>query len=103
MIDMTVTSTNGEPVRVRNQPSTSAETIARLKVGTAIKAGDCVNGWRRVAFGDKTGYMMERFLRGDPEGPGIGDRPLTERELSDLRDARFRLEAALKTLRQIVG
>ena len=98
---MTVTARNGEPVRVRAHPATSAETIARLKVGTVVNAGDCVNGWRQIAYGDnQTGFMMERFLR---SADASGDRTLTEREYNELCDARVRLEDALRTLRQIVG
>ena len=99
-VRMTVTSRNREPVRVRAHPSTSAETIARLKVGTPVEAGDELNGWRRVVYGDnQTGYMMERFLIGETDG----DRTLTEREYRDLCDAKTRLEDALRSLRQIVG
>lgn len=99
-MQMTVISRNGEPVRVREHPSTSAATIGRLKVGTTVEAGDCVNGWRRITWGeDMPGYMMDTFLR----APGQPDRTLSEADYNRLCDTKCRLEEALRVLRQIVG
>lgn len=103
-MQMIVTSTNGEPVRVRAHPSTAAETIARLKVGTKVDAGDDTNGWRPIAFGDDNGYMMSKFLKPADESavPGYV-KTLTDDEFAALCDARDKTEEVLKTLKQIVG
>lgn len=58
-----VTADNGLPVRVRDNPN--GNTIARLKVGTKVQAGEEDSaGWREVRFGNnETGYMMAKFLK----------------------------------------
>ena len=114
MQTMYVTAPDGNPVRVRKQPSTSSETIAKLKVGTAVEAGDDVNGWRAIGTG---GYMMSKFLSGSqtaqnaPEAPSAvpGEestayvRTLSTGEYNRLCEVRDHMEEDLKFLKTIVG
>ena len=66
--EMTVTSENGLPVRVRKTPSKQGAVITKLKVGTPVLAGEEKNGWREIAFGGGGGWMMSRCLRDRQDG-----------------------------------
>ena len=67
MQDMIVTAESGSTVKVRKQPSTMADVLAKLKVGTAVRAGDEANGWRPIVYnGNREGYMMASFLTPAP-------------------------------------
>lgn len=100
MQTMTVTSENGQPVRVRKTPSAGAGVVARLGTGTAVEAGDDVNGWRAIVFGDAGGYMMSKFLRPaeDRRADGL-PRPLTAEAFSRLCAARDQARAVWEALR----
>ena len=114
MQTMYVTAPDGNPVRVRKQPSTSSETIAKLKCGTAVEAGDDVNGWRSLGTG---GYMMSKFLsasqavQNTPETPSAvpGEestayvRTLSTEEYNRLCEVRDHMEEDIKFLKTIVG
>lgn len=59
----TVTAESGKTVRMRSQPSEKAGVLAAIKIGTVVDVLDEMDGWREIAYGGKTGYMMEKFLR----------------------------------------
>ena len=118
MIMMYVVSADGNPVRVRKNPSTSSETLTRLRYGTEVMAGDDVNGWRPIEYdGGKHGYMMSKFLSelqgpdSPAEAPSIAPtenptafvKTLSTAQFNALCDARDDIEHALKTLKDIVG
>lgn len=118
MIMMYVVSADGNPVRVRKNPSTSSETLTRLKYGTEVMAGDDVNGWRPIEYdGGKHGYMMSKFLSelqgpdstaeapsaSQTENPTAFVKTLSTAQFNALCDARDEIEHALKTLKSIVG
>lgn len=70
----TITSENGKPVNLRKSPSTSADVLAALPVGTAVEVTEETSAaWARVRAGGKTGYMMRKFLA--PAGDGPGEAP----------------------------
>ncbi len=114
MQTMYVTAPDGNPVRVRKDPSTSSEVIAKLKCGTAVEAGEDVNGWRAIGTG---GYMMSKFLSASqaaqnaPETPSAvpGEestayvRTLSTGEYNRLCEMRDHMEEDLKFLKTIVG
>lgn len=105
-MQMTVTSANGEPVRVRQQPSTSAETVARLHVGQTVEAGEDTNGWRHIQWDGKSGYMMSKFLTsqaGSADSAPAFVRTLSTTEFTQLCDLRDHLADGVKLLRSIVG
>ena len=80
-----VTADNGLPVRVRDNPG--GNTIARLKVGTRVLAGDVdASGWREIRFDGQTGYMMAKFLVKEEEAGIV--KTLTQKEYNDLCEAR---------------
>ena len=87
-----VTADNGLPVRVRDNPN--GNTLARLKVGTEVQAGEPDSaGWQEVRFDGKTGYMMAKFLKKKGAAtptdlkPGFS-RTLTQDEYNALCEAR---------------
>ena len=111
-MQMIVTAANGEPVRVRKQPSTSAETVARLHVGQTVEAGEDTNGWRPISWDGGNGYMMSKFLTETGSGAssgGQGDNPpafvrtLSTDEFTALCDLRDQMENGVALLKRIVG
>lgn len=100
---MIVTAANGDPVRVRRSPSTASEAIARLDCGTEVMAGDDLNGWRNITFGDSAGYMMAKFLTPVQEEGTSFVRTLTPEEYNALCDARDQLKGIERLLESIVG
>lgn len=98
-MDMIVTAVNGDPVRVRKEPSTASETVARIRCGETVRVGDEVNGWRPVTYKDTKGYMMEKFLKREDSYK----KSLTATDLNRLCDARDKLESALRTIKDVVG
>ena len=63
-----ITATNGKPVRIRESPSTSAATIAKLNIGTVVDVLEkgTVDGteWATVIDPNgRRGYMMAQFIK----------------------------------------
>ena len=59
-----VTAENGKPVNLRKAPSINAARIAALPVGTEVAVlNEADADWAEVQAGDKTGYMMRKFLQ----------------------------------------
>ena len=104
---MIVTSPNGLPVNLRKSPSTSAEIITRISVGSQVNViGESSNGWTYVSYGAKKGYMMSRFLKDagttqptDPEPSGVlwqcvkSVREALDRAEKEMGDAKTALSA----------
>lgn len=113
MQTMIVHSDNGDPVRVRKQPSTAAETVAKLAVGTTVSAGEEVNGWRAISANGRSGYMMSKFLIAASEGaepatptdlaPAGYTKTLSTTEFGQLCEMRDQLKDMYDTLKSIVG
>ena len=57
-----VTSTNGKGVYLREGPGKNYASIGFYAVGTAGRALKYGSTWTYVQIGDRTGYMMTRFL-----------------------------------------
>ena len=59
-----VVAANGKPVNLRKGPSTASARVCAVPVGETV---DVLNetdaDWAEVRWGDKTGYMMRKFLR----------------------------------------
>ena len=58
-----VYSENRKPVRIRPIPSTDKPYIAEVPFGAQVEIIEQADGWARVAWGSKRGYMMTDFLR----------------------------------------
>lgn len=66
MTIMYVTAKSGSTVRVREKPDKTAKVLAELKLGTEVKAGPEISGWREIIWSDSGGYMMAEFLTEQP-------------------------------------
>lgn len=52
-----------EPLRLRSQANTSSATLAVAPAGTSVSVEENVgNGWYKVTYGSKTGYMSGQYL-----------------------------------------
>lgn len=71
MSRMVVTCVEGNVVKLRAKPSTSADVLMRIPKGTIVEAGEKSGLWRPVEYGGKEGYMMAEFLK--PYEPSDGD------------------------------
>jgi len=49
-------------VHLRAGPSASADILATVPRGAAIRQGQCENGWCSVSRGAQSGYVAERYL-----------------------------------------
>lgn len=64
-----VHAANGKTVNLRARPSTSAQLVDRVPVGTVVQVAETARNdknerWSRVTANGKTGYMMAEFLNG---------------------------------------
>lgn len=111
MVTMIVAAENGGKVNVRREPSTTSAMLTRLPCGTAVQAGEDVNGWRQIQYtgggAHVSGYMMSEFLVPFNESiatpsdlPSAGLLPETESVIIQLplSAARAVLDALVKVL-----
>jgi len=61
-------------VTLQQAPSTRSQVLAMIPQGSAIKVGDCSNGWCRVSWNGHNGYVLtksihlsERAFRSTPQ------------------------------------
>ena len=62
---MYVKTDNGGPVTMREKPSSKSKSLGSIKYGQAVTwdwsyAGN--DGWSRIQFNGKTGYVKSRYL-----------------------------------------
>ena len=57
-----VVAESGSTVRMRESASSSANTVAKVPVGTIVDVVEDSNGWDRIIYNGQDGYMMEEFL-----------------------------------------
>ena len=61
-----VTASNGLPVNFRTAPNSGASRVTRCpKIGVGTKVGVISSDgtWSKIAYGEHTGYMMDKFLK----------------------------------------
>ena len=105
-----VTAENGFPVKVRAKANKESLVITSLDVGTEVQAEEPDGGWQRIYYGQGIqnggmGYMMSKFLRKAGETPAVPDGiiTITMAQYNDLCEARDKIEAALATIKTVVG
>lgn len=57
-----VTATSGSTVKMRSKPSTSDGLYWEVPVGATVQVAEVSGEWAKVRYGDRTGYMMAKFL-----------------------------------------
>ena len=62
-----VTATSGSTVKMRSKPSTSDGLYWEVTVGAEVQVVEITGGWAKVRYGDRTGYMMEEYLKMDAQ------------------------------------
>lgn len=89
-----VVADNNYPVKMRKSPSTSAEILVKIPVGTTVDVLEEVDKtWDKINYKGSTGYMMREFLQKieevipTPDNPTDGDYISIERStLIEMRD-----------------
>lgn len=66
----TVVADSGSTVKMRSKPSTSDGLYWEVPVGASVQMVEISNGWAKVRYSDKTGYMMAKFLSIDAPTQG---------------------------------
>ena len=63
----TVVADSGSKVKMRSKPSTSDGLYWEVPVGATVQVAENTGGWAKVRYGDRTGYMMEEYLKIDAQ------------------------------------
>ena len=63
----TVVADSGSKVKMRSKPSTSDGLYWEVPVGATVQVAENTGGWAKVRYGDRTGYMMEEYLKMDAQ------------------------------------
>lgn len=58
-----VTASSGRTVRMRKRPDADAPEIAKVPIGQTADVLESADGWAKISWNGKTGYMMAEFLR----------------------------------------
>lgn len=58
----TVVADSGSTVKMRSKPSTSDGLYWEVPVGALVQVAEVSGEWAKVRYGDRTGYMMAKFL-----------------------------------------
>ena len=66
----TVYADSGNTVNLRKSPSSSAVRVCTVPVGGVVEVlNEYNNEWAEIKYGEKTGYMMRKFLQKNEEAP----------------------------------
>jgi len=58
-----VYSEDGNPVKLRQTPSTRLDYIAKVPAGAQVEVLESADGWSTIRWNGQRGYMMDKFLR----------------------------------------
>lgn len=102
-----VVADNNYPVKMRKSPSTSAEILVKIPVGTTVDVLEETNKtWDKISYKGTTGYMMREFLKKIEEVIPTPDNPVNEEFVSVDRnmlvDMRDKLLVIIDELSQIL-
>lgn len=57
-----VITPSGNTVNLRSGPSTKNKVLARVPIGAEVEVYDVLDGWSKVSWAGKNGYMMSEYL-----------------------------------------
>ena len=80
-----VTSKDGNPVKLRADPSIKNAYIAKIPIGTKVEVIESAQGWAHIKVNGKIGYMMEEFLVYEEDGGSVTPTPNSNFEEEVLR------------------
>lgn len=73
----TVVAQSGNTVHMRNTPSTTDRLYWDVPIGTVVPVSGHQDGWSRVAYGGRVGWMQDKYLlyagTAAPSAPQAGD------------------------------
>lgn len=103
-----VTSADGNPVKLRKDPSTKNPYLDKIAVGSVVTVEEQAltqegTEWARVAYDGKRGYMMARYLDAleDDENPSEGHESAPEEEIELLIGMERSLAEALRLIGEL--
>lgn len=74
LVTATVYSENGKPVKMRARPSTASNTYWEVPSGTIVYVLDDGDEWSAIQYGERSGYMMSKFLKIGEVVPGESEK-----------------------------
>ena len=85
--EMYVKTSNGGSVTVRAEPNKKAKSVGKVKYREKVLwdwsyAGN--NGWSRIVFGTKTGYIQSKYLVQEDPGPYVKPTQSPEEKTAEL-------------------
>lgn len=58
-----VTAKSGKTVKMRKRPDPVADVLDKIPLGQTVDVLEHADGWAKIRWGEKTGYMMAEFLQ----------------------------------------
>ena len=88
-----VKTQNGGPLNLRHDASTSSAVLAQIKNGTQLEVERIDDTWSKTTFLEKTGYVMNKFLKEKTENQ---DKENLQKIYNSLKETLALIEQALK-------
>lgn len=98
----TVVADSGSTVKMRSKTSTSDGLYWEVPVGASVQMVEISNGWAKVRYSEKTGYMMAKFLSIDAPTQGT-EQTTPESNQSDTSGIINIQRAALQAIYDSLG
>lgn len=96
----TVVAQSGSTVRMRNTPSTTDRLYWDVPIGTVVPVSGHQDGWSRVAYGGRVGWMQDKYLLTDSAAP---ERPQEAGGNVSVTLPRNAAEALRNALQSVLG
>lgn len=96
----TVVAQSGSTVRLRNTPSTTERLYWDVPIGTVVPVSGHQDGWSRVAYGGRVGWMQDKYLLTAGAAP---EQPQEAGETVTLTLPRNVAEALREALQGVLG
>lgn len=98
----TVVADSGSTVKMRSKPSTSDGLYWEVPVGAEVQVAEVSGEWTKVRYGDRTGYMMVKFLVMDAPTQGT-EQTMPESNQGDTSGIISIQRAALQAIYESLG
>ena len=98
----TVVADSGSTVKMRSKPSTSDGLYWEVPVGAEVQVAEVSGEWAKVRYGERTGYMMAKFLLIDAPTQGT-EQTMPESNHGDTSGIISIQRSALKAIYDSLG